>query len=218
MQKSGFIPTIIALLFLCLFSNFSSFCLTETGRLLRGSKNLYSKTLDYCHIIDYLIKDSIFAMSSKFCVIINHLLYSILCIITLYKAVNIFIFTKLDIMNFLVKIFGLPTDLISSNHGISNNINLENQNFVYRVGNEILNSEEMVVLLFLFILFLGLFLINNYDIVRKIYNFLILTSCIILFSFISFYLLSIYNNENKNKNHNKIGLLFGSDYTYVKYK
>jgi hypothetical protein len=208
MQKSGFIPTIIALLFLCLFSNFSSFCLTETGRLLRGSKNLYSKTLDYCHIIDYLIKDPIFAMSSKLCVIINHLLYSILCIITLYKAVNIFIFTKLDIKNFLTNL------LVMSK--ISNHVDVENQNFIYRVGNEILNSEELVVLLFLFILFFGLFLMNNYDIFRKIYNFSIFATSITLFCLISFYLLRIYS-KNENKNIKKIESLFGSDYTYVNY-
>lgn len=208
MQKSGFIPTIIALLFLCLFSNFSSFCLTETGRLLRGSKNLYSKTLDYCHIIDYLIKDPLFAMSSKLCVIINHLLYSILCIITLYKAVNIFIFTKLDIKNFLTNL------LVMSK--ISNHIDSENQNFIYRVGNEILNSEELVVLLFLFILFFGLFLMNNYDIFRKIYNFSIFATSITLFCLISFYLLRIYS-KNENKNIKKIESLFGSDYTYVNY-
>lgn len=210
MQKSGFIPTIIALLFLCLFSNFSSFCLTETGRLLRGSKNLYSKTLDYCHIIDYLIKDPLFAMSSKLCVIINHLLYSILCIITLYKAVNIFIFTKLDIKNFLTNLLVMSKIKVDA-------VDAENQNFIYRVGNEILNSEELVVLLFLFILFFGLFLMNNYEIFRKIYNFSIFATSITLFCLISFYLLRIYSIYSQNQNIKKIESLLGSDYTYVNY-
>lgn len=195
MQKSGVLPTIVAILFVTLYSNLSSICLTETGRLIYKIKNSNRKT-DYLSLITLLIKDSVFAFSSKVCVLFNHFLYIILCIITLYKIFFEYVFSK--------------TDLLKKN----NDLNLEKtneKNFLFKLGNEIFNRDELIVLFLLFIIFGVIFLLNMVNFIKRSFQFFIT-----IISFIIVVILFVnLSMQDKRYSFFNIPTLFGKDYTYV---
>lgn len=197
MQKAGVIPTIITLLFLCYFSIFSSTCLLETGKLISGTKNNFQKRFDYFHLIDSLITDNVFALSSKFCVLINHLLYTILCIITLSKVFIIFFLQKYSIFSTILML--INRDKVQNNN---------KRDFFYENYDSIFNNESIVVLSASFIIFLVFYIINRF--LKQIFVATIFILSLILIGLMSVNL-TIYKQHIKHQNIP----LFGSDYTYV---
>jgi hypothetical protein len=207
MQKSGLLPTIITLLFLCFFSTFSSMCLTETARLINGTKNNYYKKFDYNHLISTLINDSIFAHSSKFCVIINHLLYSILCIITLSQTVTIFVIKKFEILSKFIN-----TQVEGNNHK-----NLSN--FINNFEDSIINNEHMIILTFMFTMFIIFFLAFSFKFVKKLYSTIILISSLAVIILLLTYIFNLNINSAAEGmiNLNKVVPIIGNDFTYVNF-
>ena len=201
MQKSGLIPTIITLAFICYFSIFSSLCLMETGKLINGIKANNYKRFDYFYLIDTLIQDPIFSHSSKFCVMINHLLYSILCIITLSKVFTIFFINKFEIFSSIFNI--LNKDKIQEQTNSSNFPYFSPQN------NSILPDSNMIVLLIIFSCFVLFFFLMKNKIIKRIFNLLIF----ILAGSLLVFILSKVHQEGKVKNASVD--LFGKEYTYV---
>jgi hypothetical protein len=198
MQKSGVIPTLIAIFFVTLYSNFSSICLTETGRLIYKIKNSNRKT-DYLSLISLLIKDTIFAFSSKVCVLFNHFLYTILSIITLYKIFSEFILNKFE--------------YFQKSKMTLEKREIDETNFFYRIGNEIFNREELFILFLLFISFSIVFTLNLVKLVRRSLQILTVVTSIIIVVFLYFNLI----NQKKKIIFLNSSTLFGHDYTYVKY-
>lgn len=209
MQKAGLLPTIITLLFLCSFSTFSSMCLSETGRLINGIKNNHYKRFDYMYLINSLISDSIFAHSSRFCVIINHLLYTMLCIITLAKTCSIFIIDKFS----LLEVFSSN----SKTNGISTHTNTYGE-IMHQIGNTIISNEKMVLIISLFAIFIVIYFLSAFKLFKKMYNFTILISSISMITLLLTYLINLNVNSKmsqSNVNLNRMVPLFGSDFTYV---
>jgi hypothetical protein len=198
MQKAGLIPTIITLAFLCYFSIFSSLCLIETGKLINGIKVNNYKRFDYLHLIDSLITDQIFANSSKFCVVINHLLYSILCIITLSKVFTIFFINKFEVFQFIF-------DIMNDNkiQQIDKSKILDPQN------KAIFTDENMIVLLLIFLCFVLIFFLIKNKILKRIFN---LSIFILAGSLLIFVVCKSHYGGNKLMN--KVDM-FGQEYTYV---
>lgn len=199
MNKAGLIPTVIALLFLCFFSMFSSICLTETGKLVAGIRNNFERKFDYFHLIDTLVNDQIFLISSKFCVVINHLLYSILCIITLCKVLIIFFFQNYNMFSFIVDLMNRNNILLPKKDKI----------FLNKENPIIPENESIIIVLISFLLFLVFFTFNRF--MKKIFVSIIFCLTILLTLILSINL-TYFKKENKLY---KIPL-FGSDYTYVR--
>jgi hypothetical protein len=180
-------------------------CLTETGRLINGIKNNSYKRFDYIHLIERLIKDTIFAHSSKFCVLINHLLYSILCIITLSKTINVFLVTKFEYLSKL------------TNSKIKMESHKNFGDFFLNFENTIINNENMIILLIAFSVFFICFLLFTYKLTRRILNSLIVVSLLSIMGLLLAYVINL-KLHNSMININKVVPLFGSDFTYVYYK
>lgn len=199
-QKTGLIPALLTLLFISYFSTFASLCLTETGRLINEIKNNYYNRFDYNHLIDTLISDKIFAKSSKFLVSINHLLYIILCVITLRKTFDIFFIKPFSFFNFITN---YSTENIKSNNNLYSNI-----------SNVVLSDENIIIVLFSFALFLLIYRLYSFIICKKIINILIFVITLILTILTLTYIVNKINIINdKNKIFNVP--LLGVDYTYV---
>jgi hypothetical protein len=164
--------------------------------LIYKIKNSNRKT-DYLSLITLLIKDSIFAFSSKVCVLFNHFLYTILSIITLYKIFSEFILNKIEYFQ-------------------KSNLTLEKKetnekNFFYRIGNEIFNREELTVLFLLFISFAIVYSLNLMKFVRKSLQILTILISMLIVGLLYVNIIS----QGKKYTFLNSSTLFGHDYTYV---
>lgn len=131
---------------------------------------------------------------------------------------------KFEYFNFIIKFINKDKDNLILNTS-DNQFHLNN--FMYNFGNSILNSEEIIILLSLFVLFIGIFLLFSFNIVKKIFNFLIFLSTCGITVLLLAYLINVdnfmllENEQNKNKIeqeslNNKFVPILGNDYTYVK--
>lgn len=179
-------------------------CLMETFKLLNGKKSNNSRKFDYFNYIDLLIKDSIFLYSSKFCVFLNHLLYTILSIITLSKVFSIFFIEKYSVFNFLTFYFDGNEDALSS---------MQNSNLysVYNIEREeVISNKKMMIFFIIFLCFMFAFLLYRFI---KTFISMVLFGIISTISFIVFF--NSFNLTHSIKMDKRINWL-GYDYTYVK--
>jgi hypothetical protein len=197
LQKAGLIPTIVTLLFLCYFSMFSSISLIETGRLLQCIKNNTYRNFNYIYLIDSLISDCLFAFASKALVVINHLVYAILCIITFSRITMTFFIERYDVFKPILEY-----------------MNNSDQNSHIPI---ILSNSHMIVLMIGFCIFLVIFaLVKATDPFNKIFNYLIIMLSIALSCLILFRISIIFTYEKPKQSFLEKVPLFGADYTYVK--
>ena len=188
-------------------------CLLETAKLINGIKSNNNRKFDYFNYIDLLIKDSIFANSSKCCVFLNHLLYCILSIITITKVFTIFFIEKYSFFNFINLYFdGKNYDKDeNTNHYLSAyqpNDSFSTFNFSH---DEIISGRKIIIFLIIFLIFIFSFVM--YRFIKKLLNiFLFMTMITITFII----LFNIFELKHSIELDKRISL-FGYDYTYVIY-
>jgi len=180
-------------------------CLIEAEKLSHLSRENQRSGVNYTVLIDKLIKDKIFAYSSKFCVILSHLIYSILCIITLTKLTGIFIIQNISVVK---------------------NINSESNgsafNFIQGIRSlpSIYNNEHVLILLLCFSTFFVFFTIYQSKTVQKLLNISILIMTFTLTVWLIYYNVCLVSYKISGVGANSLMItnlidLIGSDYTYV---
>lgn len=181
-------------------------CLLETGKLINGLKSNNNRKFDYFNYIDLLIKDSIFSYSSKFCVFLNHLIYSILSIITLSKVISIFFIDKYSVFNFISMYFDGKEDALLAMQQPNNLFSMYNFD-----KEEIVSNRKLIVFLIIFLIFIFTFLLFRF--VRTF-----LSVCLFLImmtiSFIIFF--NVFELSHSIAMDKRINW-FGFDYTYVNF-
>jgi hypothetical protein len=203
LQKSGLIPTVMMLLFTCCLSTFSSICFLESGRLINRIKLSRFEQLDFAYLTETLLKDKIFSSASKYCIQFNHLLYSILSIITLTKIIPIFIIQEIPALQGVL-------DLINKDK-VQFEKNIKFENSFQKFNSEILNNGNMIIMLIVFTLFLFYSLLNKY--LKRFLNSLIFFITV----FVCVHIFTLFAYFDKVSNRKLVAIpLVGNDYTYVR--
>jgi hypothetical protein len=188
-----------------MFSTFSSLCLLEADKLSNKSRDSKNNGINYTELIHKLLKDKIFAYSSKICVILSHLIYSILCIITLCKVAG----------TLIIKNFSLLTNTYSGSFTTI-------INFVKELNSlsSFSYDKQVLILLISFSAFFIYYTMYQTKIARKLFNisiFILTITITIFLIYYSMYLVYIklsVLDSNPLMVTNRIDL-FGADYTYV---